>query len=251
MPKIALVGSNGVIGNALSERLLPQYDVVPIDLPDIDACDARQMDRALQGVDTVIHLAGIFVQENWRTQAIDPRNALLLNSALQAAIRAGAQQFVHASSIHVEDSVGYMQTHGPSEMLVAKPREFVSRPASGYGLAKRIQELVVGQSSCNFISGAVSIRFGAVQADNMPISKDDDPTVREHTRRVWLDHADQAALISSIIQNPTKGFTALYAVSDNTGRFHDVSNPFGWHPYADSAAVLERETASKAQFVPQ
>jgi hypothetical protein len=48
----------------------------------------------------------------------------------------------------------------------------------------------------------------------------------------WLSHADCVALVDACLTAPTVPghYAVFYGVSDNAGRVHNTSNPFGWVP---------------------
>lgn len=242
MVKIAITGSKGTVGKALVSRLATRYEIVQIDLPEVDILDTKKLREALRGVDVVIHLAGVFGpaaegKENWRSPHQDPINQRLFESILQAAKDVGVKLFIHASSIHVEDSLTHMR-RSSDELLVARPGVFMTEPVSGYGRSKREQEAMLETEAHNFERGAVSIRLGGVTPTGLPLSSHADPDILEHERKVWLDHDDLASLVLKIIElHTTPDYDVVYAVSDNSNRIHGIANRYGWKPRANSAEV--------------
>jgi nucleoside-diphosphate-sugar epimerase len=88
MAKIAITGSSGTVGKALIPRVSVAHEVIPIDLPGVDVLDTEKLNKALHGVDTVFHLAGVFGpaaegKENWRSPHQDPANNQLFRNALK------------------------------------------------------------------------------------------------------------------------------------------------------------------------
>lgn len=75
----------------------------------------------------------------------------------------------------------------------------------------------------------ICIRFGAVRADNRV------PDIAGGEVR-FLSHRDLGTLITKVLaaRGEPGHFTIVNAVSLNTVRVHDVSNPFGWMPQDDS-----------------
>lgn len=237
MRNIAITGANGVVGKVLCERLSGTYDLTPIDLPVIDVTDRDQLAQAFEPADVLIHLAGVFDKEHCRSTTLDARNKLIFDSTLQTALGSGIRQFIHASSIHIEDSLGFMKDRSDNDFLTTCPGKFQTSTPSGYGKRKRMEESALEYVSRSFVDGVVSLRLGAVQPDNTPKTNRSDPVEIEHTRKVWLEHGDLARLVSSVIENPLTGYQAVYATSDNTGRFHDHTNNFGWEPLEDSLVI--------------
>lgn len=238
---VAVTGAAGTVGRAVTTQLSDGFSVVGIDRPDIDILTDREgLARAMQGSDVVVHLAydpgepGA-AREDWRSVARNPVNAALFDAVLDTARRVGAGLFLHASSVHVEDTLAW--SRAPRPPLRALPGTFETVPASGYGRAKRDEEARLRAAARHFPRGAVSLRLGGVTADDQPLRHHDEPAVLEHERRVWLSHADLGELVTAIIRTrDAPGFDTVYAVSDNPGRFHDVSNRYGWAPRQSSGS---------------
>jgi|GEM_PF-1514197 nucleoside-diphosphate-sugar epimerase len=245
MSRIAITGAKGVVGRVLTEQLGGVHDIIPIDLPEIDIlADPDKLKRVLEAADVVIHLAGVFGpkaegKENWLSPHQDPINTRLFGMVMNMATtlaenhEQGPKQFIHASSIHVEDTLGFLGRN--SGLLVAKPNEFMTEPASGYGRSKRAQEIAVRHLAPVFTRGAVSVRLGGVTSDNLPLQQHRRPEVLDHEQRVWLEHSDLGRLVENLIEQPRVGqYDVLYAISANDGRFHDTANNFTWQPQANS-----------------
>jgi nucleoside-diphosphate-sugar epimerase len=230
MDTVVITGAAGTVGSALAPRLADRFEVVSLDRDDLDlTVDAPRVADRFRGADVVIHLAfdpGGDRREDWRSPHRVPVNRMLFDTVLAAALQAGVAQFLHASSIHVEDTMAYSARPGP--LLVARPGQFRTVPASGYGAAKREQEAALRAVADRFPRGAVSLRLGGVTRNDRPLAHHDDPAVLRHERRVWLSHRDLADLVIRIIDTSTgPGYDVVYAVSDNAGRFHDISNAYG------------------------
>lgn len=58
-------------------------------------------------------------------------------------------------------------------------------------------------------------------------------------RAVWFSHDDCVSLVKTILESKEipDNFVVIYGMSDNPGRIHDVSNPFGWKPKDSAGAV--------------
>jgi nucleoside-diphosphate-sugar epimerase len=239
MKCVAITGANGVVGNLLRSKLEQDYEIVNIDLPEVDVRNSMQLAKALKGADTVIHLAGIFGpssegKENYLSPHQDPVNLVLFRNTLQASLRATVRQFIHASSVHIEDSFGYSASFPDttSELLVARPGIFSTPSVTGYGNTKRLQEAELETFSSLFPDGAVSLRFGGIRTNNRPPSEEEVEPITIHERRTWLENGDLTRLMTAVLEQPSPGYQTMYAVSDNYERFHDISNNFGWEPQA-------------------
>lgn len=236
MIKVAVTGAAGTVGRALTPRLRVGAAIVPIDRPQVDIlADPDRLRRLVRACDVVVHLAfdpggDGAPREHWQAPTRNPANAALFETVLEAALDAGVELFVHASSIHVEDTMAWARRAG-APLLTARPGAFATETPSGYGRSKREQEARLRSVADRFARGAVSIRLGGVTPDDAPLARAEDPAVLDHERRVWLAHDDLADLVSAVIAiRRTPGFDVVHAVSANPGRFHDVANAYGWTP---------------------
>ena len=137
--KVLITGAAGTIGSVLREGLKGKYetlalsDIAPLgdaapgeqlfenaDIRDIDATQAT-----MEGVDCVVHLAGIPVEDEW--EKIMPMNLIGCYNVFEAARRAGVKRLVFASSNH---AVGYYRRARPIDT------EVQPRPDGRYGVSK-------------------------------------------------------------------------------------------------------------------
>ncbi len=215
--RIIITGSNGVIGNVLKKGL-SDFDILGLDLPHHDISRLETLSNAIDGHDAIIHLA-------WNTQRdenysidINPLNAKMFSNVYKAALDIGVRRVIVASSVHADD----FYNHAGPELL--SPHSMPT-PTSPYGADKVFME-TMGRHFASRGLEVVCIRFGGVFAENT-VNRGGE---REHD--VFLDHADCVSLVRTILEAEKipGNFSIVYAVSDNEGRVHDVSNPFGWRP---------------------
>jgi hypothetical protein len=110
----------------------------------------------------------------------------MFDAVVLRALRSGIELFLHASSVHVEDTLGYSRQ--PAPLLTAKPAVFQTDTARGFaGVAD------------DFPRGAVSLRLGGVTPDDLPLPRHEDVEILSHERRVWLSHRDLGDLVTRII----------------------------------------------------
>lgn len=165
MSKTVLVtGASGFTGGHLARRLVEEGCTVraltrrPLsDLPGVDAVigdvrDADSVRRAMQGVDTVYHIAALYRQTNVSDREMRDINACGTENLLEAALQAGVGRFVHCSTVGVhgdcvdiptrEDSPYnpgdiYQQTKLEGELIAQSYRDrlpvAIFRPAGIYG----------------------------------------------------------------------------------------------------------------------
>ena len=87
MKRIAITGANGTIGTVLSNGL-KNYEIIPIDLPMLDARDYEKLLKAVQGSDVIVHLAWNTEIENFRSSKIEVGNILMVYNVYKAALEA-------------------------------------------------------------------------------------------------------------------------------------------------------------------
>lgn len=225
MNKVTIIGSKGVIGSVLHERLSHDHEVVGLDLPDNDATDYELLLNRVRGSDIVIHVAHSAnpeTQENWRSGRIDPVNVLMTMNVFKAATEAGVRRLIMASSVHADDFNNYQG----SELLTV-PGSYA--PTSPYGVHKLVIEEIGKFYSTHHDIEFIGIRFGGVTTDN---------SVRTHLKEpaVWLSHRDLITAVEACVTalKVPDNYAVFYAVSNNSGRVHDTKNPFGWQPIDNS-----------------
>lgn len=210
---VLMTGAEGTIGTVLRQGL--QADTTSFDLPEHDARDLDQLARAAKGHDAVIHLAWNVATENMRSESVDPDNGLMAANAYRAALLAGVPRIIIASSVQADIF--------PQPKLIRA--DAVGTPQNVYGADKVFIE-ALGRHYATKGLGVICIRFGGVRVDNIPSTET--PTERQ----VWLHNTDCVSLVQTCLEASTvpDNFAVLHGVSDNPGRLHDLSNPFGWWP---------------------
>jgi uronate dehydrogenase len=218
---ILITGSNGVIGTVLGENL--PHNVTHFDLPDFDVRDYDQLVEKVRGHDAVVHLAWDTQMDNFRSDHLNPDNALKTFNIYKAASEAGVGRVIMASSVHA-DKFSDRKIAG-----LLKPYD-LPLPDSPYGAGKVMMEALGRYYADAKGLGVVCVRFGGVNPADEP------PQHPVSERQVWLSHKDCTNLIGAYLDAEAipNNFEIVYAVSNNVGRIHDISNSVGWVPL-DSA----------------
>ena len=219
---IAITGARGRIGAVLRQGLV-DFPVTPLDLPETDCRSFEAVRAALAGHSAVIHLAWQMDRGGLYDTRVNLDNIAMMDNVYRAALETGVPRAIMASSVHADRFA-----NSPAGTLLSPYA--VPVPDSPYGATKVLMESL-GRYYAERGIEVICIRFGRVRPDDDPGY--DDPW----ERIVWLSHRDGQALVRRCLAAPVVPgrFAIVYAVSDNTGRVQDVTNPFGWQPWDDYA----------------
>lgn len=207
LSSLLLTGAEGAMGQVLRPALrslaahvrlmardgiadpAPNEEVVLADLRDFDA-----VSRAVTGVDTVVHLAGI-ADEAGFDEILD-NNIVGTYHVFEAARRHSVRRIVYASSNHV---VGFY----PRSLVVGTDEP--PRPDSYYGVSKVFGEALGRLYHDKWDMEVVCLRIGCFRE-------------RPRGRRqlsAWLSHRDAVQLFERSVTVPDVGFLVAYGVSAN------------------------------------
>lgn len=236
MSKIAVTGSNGTIGTRLCADLAKDHDVVRIDLSDADVnanvCDFDAMVKALDGCETVVHLAGVVaVDADW--ESVYGTNIGGTYNVYEAARRNGLRRIVFASSNHcvgMHEVLDAPRIYDPGFGHVIGTQE-PYRPDGLYGVWKAFGETLGRFYSDKYGMQIACIRIGSITDADDPR----DPSVRESSgwlgltdeqkfkryAATWMSHRDFARLVRAILARDVP-YAVVYGVGDNLTRFWDL-----------------------------
>jgi nucleoside-diphosphate-sugar epimerase len=267
---VLVTGANGTIGTALRERLgddgnytFTWVDVEPAPDPDrettiVDVRDGATLREHVEGHDAVVHLA-LNPDLNYRVTDVRWSPALADNlqatvAVHRAAVAAGIERLLFASSNHVVG--GYEESLAPAIYRPAHDlcvdHESPVRPDSLYAVEKLFGEALTRFCAEHHGLVGFALRFGMV----LPAGDDHPYGLAEreveagacergdgryelsvaHGKALWLSHRDLAALIDRCLRAEAEGFDVLYGVSDNAGRWLDLSHAreaVGYEPRDD------------------
>ncbi|AAF12411.1 NAD-dependent epimerase/dehydratase family protein [Deinococcus radiodurans] len=219
--RLLITGAAGEVGSALRELLRgplgqhfpiirltdnrdlgaarPGEEVMLADLTDFNA-----VLKVMQGVDAVIHLAGIPDEDSYAN--IRAVNIDGTYHVLEAARQAGVRRVAFASSIH---TVGfYPRTEIISPTVPVRPDTY-------YGVSKVFGEALGRMYWERYGLEFVGVRICSFQ----PRPKD-----RRHLS-TWLSPRDATQLFARAVTAPDVGFLVVAGISGNTRRW---MSPEGW-----------------------
>ena len=236
--RVLITGATGSIGLLRADRLREDYELVlqgrtprseeqerllhRVDLGDYDAVLAL-----MDGVDTVLHLAGAASPDSdWA--AVLEANLVGYRNVLEAAREADVRRVVFASSNHV---MGMYDRH---QEWPVYPHQ-LPRPDSLYGVSKVFGEALGRFYHDEFGLDVISLRIGWSTGDPSLAQE-------EILHAMWLSEDDTEHVFRRAVEAEVR-YGVYYAVSDNPNRRWDLTNTMvelGYRP-KDSWAEVARD----------
>lgn len=235
--RIAITGSEGVIGTVLKNGLSRDYDITSLDLPTVDVRNYDALIKMFPGHAVAIHLAWDTETDNFKSERTNLENAVMFDNVYRAALAVAVPRVIMASSVHADR---FYEPLGS----VAKDPYIVPNPDSPYGAHKVYMEMLGKWYASEKGLEVICIRFGGVNPENKPPRVENHSDIAQRAERaVWLSHRDCVELVKKCIETKAvpDNFAIIYGVSNNTRRIHDISNPFGWKPKDCNDAFDETE----------
>jgi uronate dehydrogenase len=206
--RVLITGAAGAIGTALRHGLRADWhhlrlsDVRPV--PDLanneeavvaDISDRAALERMMQGVRAVVHLAGVL--GNYDLEDLFRVNARGLFDVFEAARLAGVERIVFASSNHAFGCYPITEPVSPA---------LPPRPDSLYGVFKVLGETMLRNYYDRHGIRAVSLRIGTYRTE--PID--------QRSLATWLSPRDVAQLVDLSLRHPDPGCLVVNGYSGNT-----------------------------------
>jgi uronate dehydrogenase len=195
-----------------------------------DLQDMQVLERAMQGIDVVVHLAATSDEAPFIENLV-PNNVVGLYNMLEAARRAGVRRFVFASTVQAVSAY-------PREKSIAA--EDPVRPSTMYGATKAFGEALGSFYHDRHGLEFIAVRIGAFQ-------QYDSPLLRKHVglREIWLSPGDAVRLLHLAIERPGIGCAIVFATSKTTRERLSLASAreiLGYEPGDDVADIpLEGE----------
>jgi uronate dehydrogenase len=230
MKCILITGAAGQIGVTLRSGLRGHYptlrllDVAPSgeaaageEIVQADIRDIAAMEKAMQGVDCVVHLAGASVESEW--EKVLPLNIEGCYNVFEAARRQSVKRVIFASSNH---AVGFHRRERFIDNTV------LPRPDTRYGVSKVFGEAVGRLYADKYGLSVACLRIGTFRNPDRPGDR--------RQLLTWISHRDMVQLVRRCIDCPHYHFVTVYGVSNNLRSRWDNSNVqfLGYRPEDDS-----------------
>jgi uronate dehydrogenase len=227
-----ITGAAGGVGRHLRTLMKGLYPVLrlsdrvtPADLaPDeefvaADLADAAAVDRAVAGMQGIVHLGGVSIERPW--EEILQGNIIGAYNLFEAARKHGVERVIVASSNHV---VGFY----PRTRRLAN--DALPRPDSRYGVSKAFNEALGAYYAYKFGLRVLSIRIGNVDAQPLDVRR----------LSIMVDPRDLVQLIRIGLEHPDVRYEVVYGASANTRAWWDNSAAYrlGYRPVANSETMV-------------
>jgi uronate dehydrogenase len=242
MQNVLITGAAGDIGTRVRKILRGVYphlrasdirkpgdlaasdDFVPAELTDL-----AQVEKAVAGMEGIIHLGGHSVEGSWQT--ILNANIIGCYNLFEAARRAGVKRVVFASSNH---AIGF---YPRSQRIGVDGRV---RPDSRYGVSKAF-----GEALGSLYADKHGLRVTCLRIGNVA-----DTPVDERRLSIWVKPEDLAQLMRIGLEHPDIHFEIFYGVSDNAASFWDNSRAahFGYRPQGRGEDYRQQALAAQAKL---
>jgi uronate dehydrogenase len=236
MTKVALSGASGNVGRILrvelhkrgvglrsaggTTPLQPQHDGE--DVMHGDLRDPAVVDRLLEGVDVLIHMAGTSVERP--LAEIIENNLVALHQVYEGARRHGVRRIVFASSNHA------FGMHSAQSRL-RLDADF--RPDGFYGLSKVWGEAMARMYWDKHGIEGISLRIGTAMGR---------PPENARQLSTWMGVDDLVQLVMRCIETRDVGYAAVWGISANTRSYYDLGegNAIGYEPVQNAEDWADR-----------
>jgi len=240
---VLLTGAGGAVGEAILKGLADAYEwnlmfhSPPVEEPDVpyvvgDVTDDEEVREAVDGVDSIIHLAGDPRPDApWRS--VLSNNIDGTQKMYEAAIEEGVERFVYASSNH---AVGAFESDARTPEMYRTEDDFLldgtelPRPGNLYGVSKATGEILGRYYHDEYDIAVCNIRIGNLTKGHPPIDY-------ERGQAMWLSYRDCAHIHECALEADYE-FEIVYGISDNDRKYYSLERAkevLGYRPQDNSA----------------
>ncbi|XVH30392.1 NAD-dependent glucose-6-phosphate dehydrogenase Azf [Haloferacaceae archaeon DSL9] len=246
---VLLTGAGGRVGQAILEyigdayewRLLDREPLSTDELPpgtakeDVyvaDIVDDAAVREAMEGVGTVIHLAGD-PRKTAPWESVLRNNIDGTHTVFRTAVDTGVEKVAFASSNH---AVGHYETETRTPELYRSDDEFrldgteLPRPGNLYGVSK-----VAGEALGRFYHDEYGLSVVCVRIGNL--TRGHPPRNYERGQAMWLSYRDCAHLFDRCVA-ANYDYEIVYGISDNDRKYYSIERAreaLGYDPQDNSA----------------
>jgi nucleoside-diphosphate-sugar epimerase len=233
MKTVLVVGMSGLMGNAVRRQLSGKYELVALNRRKVEGVRSRQADirnldgilSAFKGIDTVVHLAGVFKGKlTWKDYL--ENNVVGTYNVFEASKIAGVRRIVFASSgavvagwekVPPYDSIVQGRYDAVAQQWAMLTHEAPLKPGGIYGATKVWGEVLGRVYSDMYGISVICLRIGVVNAE-------DRPTEPRHFA-VWCSQRDLAGMVERCIEAPPDvKYDIFYVNSSNKWGFRDLEH---------------------------
>lgn len=236
--RILITGPGGRVGTHLVPLMREHFALRLLDIKPLTAQkddevlqgDIRNFDclkAACQGVRTMIHLAAIPDEDEFYSKLL-PYNLEGVYTAFEAARQAGVKKVIFTST-------GQTVLYYPKGEWVTP--DMPARPWTVYACTKMFGEALARYYSDKHGVDMIVVRLCFFQPYDSPLLRQPGDVNRE-----WCSPRDLTQLLVKSIRAQNVRFAVFFGVSNNTGRFWDISNArelVGYQPEDDAAKYLK------------
>jgi len=235
--RILITGPGGRVGRELVPLLREHYalrllDIAPVpyglerddEFQQADVRDVAALHRACDGVSAMVHLAAVPDEDDFHTRLL-PMNVEGAYAAFEAARQARLKKMIFVSTCQT------ILNYPKGEWVTT---DMPPRPSSVYACTKLFGEALARHYSEKHGLSVIVIRLAWFQAYASPALREPGDIQCE-----WCSPRDLTQLLVKSLRAPLT-FAIFFGVSNNTGRFWDISNAqelVGYEPVDNAAEI--------------
>jgi len=239
MKKILITGGFGKIAKYFVQNFNHKYEITVADIitdnktftdnvqiEQADLMDLSVCSELCEGIDIVIHLAGI-VDPISESDEILETNIKTTKNIFKAAVKAKCKRIIFASSAQTIESY-------PTDIQVNK--NMLVKPKNIYGVSKCFGEALAAYHSYNNGISAVCLRIGAYEFPK------DFTEMNARDLSAFLHPDDFNQLLIGCIETKNIQYEVLNAISDNRYKRLDITESkekVGYRPKADAFELFK------------
>lgn len=135
---VAITGASGIVGSAIADRLAKEnIQIKKVIRPENDVLDMAGLIKAFEGVDAVVHAAGLVSFNPRNKKQLFDVNVEGTKNVVNACLAAGTRKLVHISS------VAALGRHRKGTVINEETRWIQGMPVTDYARSKYLAELEV------------------------------------------------------------------------------------------------------------